>query len=762
MNFTHFRLRTKGKQAGPVIPTPDQFHFANITDAQQNTEYTSNTITISGLGGATVPWYSTDTVVHNGVEATSGIAADGDTFAALLTSGSGLAALATNTLYVATVSSTYAVTTAESYIIPIIWGADTKSGQGAVNLGLRLPSAIAGTATASSLTMTSGNAAHWNAMPTNGMMPTNNSTGQSNRLQGGPYIVTGTVTVGGNAYPVTLTYTIETSITVPEYKYNQNRGTVPAYTFTSVASISTAADMNTYTTSAAIDDRAFLMTRGFTTFNINRANLSASVGKRTLYTSENRSDPDLYTQPSRFTLNNQNRYTFWKLAFRGGGVGFVNCTVGSGVQDTHILECSVGANASTTLLGSYPKGVVDNGTRTRVIKLESRRNFNCLVFSNGSTDFVGEDIVVTYCSSDSIICGSATYSINNPYIGNMLMCRPLQSSNHPDSFQLANDSFLYSGTFNHLRALNLGGPALGVQQGLMFGGDCEMHGDYDIYSLHYSDILANGALSLYGNLSFADRCDVWSFANVRAINGDLGISGSGNYAAGYGPQRYVCYDEEGDYIAGNENRSPAVRFGTFPAPPLMTLHKGYNQGNTPSSATMVNVTDNGVFWQDRADSSSPPDYSDPESIIPGLEVYFDDPYRIVSWDEYDGNERAAEAVYFEMYAPKVGGPLDLGDGTWNYSHCARRDGAPAKYNHFGHATLSCVASPGSSNNVTASISDMLDDDVICDVFVNGVASGVAITIPAGSTSAIGSVAVAAGQTVLLKNDIGLSNASAVA
>ena len=157
----------------------------------------------------------------------------------------------------------------------------------------------------------------------------------------------------------------------------------------------------------------------------------------------------------------------------------------------------------------------------------------------------------------------------------------------------------------------------------------------------------------------------------------------------------------------------------------------------------------------RPQSTTSPVGMTPAQINPRAALFFDDPHRIVSdWSIYTAAQQ--QEILREMYAAKPGGDLDKSDGRVIGAWCVRRNGAPAKRNQYGTATLSVSAAAG---QVTATLSRVLGVDVICDVVRNGAATGAAITIPAGQTSAGSPVAFAAGDSILLKNDCGLLNPS---
>jgi hypothetical protein len=100
-----------------IVAQAAAFTFTDVTNATQSTVYTSNTITISGLGGASNAYsVSGGTVSKNGgaYSGSSGTVVDGDTLAVRVTSSAGLSTAVNCTLTVGTLSDTYTVTTVAS------------------------------------------------------------------------------------------------------------------------------------------------------------------------------------------------------------------------------------------------------------------------------------------------------------------------------------------------------------------------------------------------------------------------------------------------------------------------------------------------------------------------------------------------------------------------------------------------------------------------------------------------------------------------
>ena len=100
--------------------TPDAFSFTNVTNAQINTTYTSNSITVSGINGVTIPKFSIPISISgsgfeyniNGGAFTSqpGLVVSGDVIA-LRTTPISYATTSTGTLTINGVSSSWSVTT---------------------------------------------------------------------------------------------------------------------------------------------------------------------------------------------------------------------------------------------------------------------------------------------------------------------------------------------------------------------------------------------------------------------------------------------------------------------------------------------------------------------------------------------------------------------------------------------------------------------------------------------------------------------------
>jgi hypothetical protein len=108
--------RTFGTGAAPPDTIPDAFSFTDVTDATASTQYTSDTITVAGLGvGATAAVAITGgTYSKNGGAYTSsaGTAQNGDTFSVRQTSSASNSTATDVVLTIGGVSDTYTVTTA--------------------------------------------------------------------------------------------------------------------------------------------------------------------------------------------------------------------------------------------------------------------------------------------------------------------------------------------------------------------------------------------------------------------------------------------------------------------------------------------------------------------------------------------------------------------------------------------------------------------------------------------------------------------------
>ncbi len=655
--------------------------------------------------------------------------------------------------------------TTTPFEINSVRGANTKATHGGstVNLGSLLTPAV--TATESSLTLASGRSGDF-TLPINGTHPVPTTQGAGNVLNGGPYVFEGTITVDGSPISLQLTIDIENSITVPATWCNLRRTIIPELVLTKVATVCTQAELQTYNTAAALDDLALTVARGCTRFSVQNSNRAPNVSKRALVTSEDRSGIDAYTVTSGLFYSTQARWTYWKLKAQGtGSATFLGRA--QSATDCDLRECHFSALPGTAG-ASWPIGFQENNsTNTRILDcsfsqlikgIDIRNSLAGLVVQRPRLYEVGADVVFIGGTS-----GNTTYNalIEDVLSGKLTY---INQSTHPDAGQFALGCIVDGLTVRNWRHRLFDGtsPAQGPVYGS--GGTPKpiLRGVIAIHGLGFSDLYANGAMSMQsmdntGLTSF----DVYGIENARAINADHGSSGGGVFANRSGAQGVVSYTDAGVYNSGTECVKPSMQFSAS-VPPTLTLHSGYNQGQTPAAGALVNITDHGVYWQNVSNTSTPPNYASPSSIIAGLAALFDDPYRVVDWADYATLEEK-EAVYNEMYAPLEGGPLDRGDGIVDHYLCVRRGSAAAKWNHHGVATLSVNATAGAGpNNITATLSACVDIDTICDVYVNGVDGSVAVTIPAGSTAATGTKTLTAGQTVLLKNDIGLLNPSDVA
>jgi hypothetical protein len=119
----------------PVDSTPNAFSFTDVTDATASTVYTSNTITVAGLGSgvSTTVSVADGLFSKNGAGFTtgSGLATNGDTFAVRHTSSASNSTATSTTLTIGGVSDTFTTTTeaaAGSLIAPVLaWTSGTSA-----------------------------------------------------------------------------------------------------------------------------------------------------------------------------------------------------------------------------------------------------------------------------------------------------------------------------------------------------------------------------------------------------------------------------------------------------------------------------------------------------------------------------------------------------------------------------------------------------------------------------------------------------------
>ncbi|MDD4151101.1 MAG: S8 family serine peptidase [Candidatus Gracilibacteria bacterium] len=92
--------------------TPDNFSFTSVNSAELNTQYTSNTITVTGINSSTGVTSTAGTLVINGSDSgTSGTVSSGTTVAIKLTSSSSYSSSISSTINIGGISSIYTITT---------------------------------------------------------------------------------------------------------------------------------------------------------------------------------------------------------------------------------------------------------------------------------------------------------------------------------------------------------------------------------------------------------------------------------------------------------------------------------------------------------------------------------------------------------------------------------------------------------------------------------------------------------------------------
>lgn len=101
-----------------VDTTPDQFTFTDVTNATLNFQYTSNTITVSGIAAAaTISITGGEYNINGGAyTSTSGTVNNGDTVTVRVTSGSSNSSTVSATLTIGGVFDTYSVTTVDDTV----------------------------------------------------------------------------------------------------------------------------------------------------------------------------------------------------------------------------------------------------------------------------------------------------------------------------------------------------------------------------------------------------------------------------------------------------------------------------------------------------------------------------------------------------------------------------------------------------------------------------------------------------------------------
>ncbi|TVZ38948.1 hypothetical protein P886_3334 [Alteromonadaceae bacterium 2753L.S.0a.02] len=102
--------------------TPDEFSFTAVTDADFNTQYTSETVTISGINDATpISVVGGEYSINTGAYTSdAGMIANGDTVSVRLTSATSGSTAAVSTLNVGGVEGGFSVTTIEDSTLPVV------------------------------------------------------------------------------------------------------------------------------------------------------------------------------------------------------------------------------------------------------------------------------------------------------------------------------------------------------------------------------------------------------------------------------------------------------------------------------------------------------------------------------------------------------------------------------------------------------------------------------------------------------------------
>lgn len=652
----------------------------------------------------------------------------------------------------------------QSQAIASIRGADTKSGAAGVNLGalLRVPMV----ATSSSYTLVSGTSGHWN-LPTNGTHPTPNSTGVAARLGGGPYVFAYTISDGSRTVTDTLTITRDLGRSLPAYTYiskNGGRVSVAAETFTTACySVATTAE-HAAVTAANRSGGTVLIAKG-ASGTIDLSQVSQSPTNPALVQSEDIANP---TTVSRILVNGGARHRFDSLRVQmtktAANTAFSNNaniirTLGN-CSDVRLSNITAGAPAGTAK-NDYPGVSFQQATDLHV------RNYYFTRYSSGDIRAQTRPVFLRgrhqYFNLDAFFLGNASNEVWTDGVFEDIIIGETHwvtgDQNHPDAAQIytsaaAGQGIQLQGTMLWADVRSYGGAGDSSFNGIMYTGSGsgipKLQGTLRLYGCAHSSLTTYAV----GNFSNAD----YSASTATSMHGCLsvrqktGVTGSNAGGKGSGAQGFDTWSDDGlTSIPTNNQRFAGHGQASWPANANMLIDNSYFDGVAPTLTGTMDISSS--VYLGKTSSSV-----DPVGLTPAQindeSAGFDDPNRVVDWTGMTLDQ--IDAVYAQMYAVKAGGPRDNGDGTVMGRWCVRRNGAAAKPNQKGRATLSVSHSAGVA---TVTLSAALAVDVICDLYLNGSATGVAITIPAGSTSATGALAATTGDVLVAKNDSGLLNPS---
>ena len=660
---------------------------------------------------------------------------------------------------------TGAVSSSDVYHLVMLRGADTKPGAGAVNMGSFLFERgfidAPFNATSTQFTWRSGTSTHL-TLTTDGRSPTPSAAGNAARLNGGDYVLDFTAVGDGRTVSGTLTIKRELGRSLPAYSIDRGAISRAAETFTTACfSVSSEAELQALTASNLSGAAVLLSLGAAKPFGV-----WPGYGKRPtnacLIQSEIIAWP---TTATRLLLNNNDNFRYDSVKLQASASYITsNHTKSSDTtlvflalsKNIRISRCRIGAPQGTPVsdlpriaLAPNTGGNLDMiGNSFDLFKTFELRNGDAVhIVRNAFTRFSDDSLILGYGATYNGFIYEGNFITDSVYLANKV---------HPDTGQLTTNAGLstFQLYYKWIDNTTFGGASGTSFNGPNFTGDLEAGNEPTFACPVEMSGNFHASLTLYapGCINNAVLQSGAKYFGTTAVRQLTGVTGNIDQGKASGAQGFDTIGDDGvTRFPINNQRFP----GGVPFKPGMLLvdTDSYYDGPAFSGA----ATSSQVVARNKPNSTTNPVGLQPSDIIDNS-AYFDDPNRVIpDWTIYAPAERLA--ILRDMYAARAGGPLDQGNGRVTGTWCVRRNGAPAKRNQYGTATLSLSAAAG---QVTATLSRVLGVDVICDVVRNGAATGVAITIPAGQTSAGGAVALAAGDAILLKNDCGLLNPSVIA
>ena len=688
----------------------------------------------------------------------------GETITALVVESDGSGASFRQIAYALNITG--AVSSTDVYHLVMLRGADTKVGAGAVNMGNFLFERgfidAPFNATSTQFIWRSGTSTHF-TLPTDGRSPTPSKAGGDNRLNGGDYVLDFTASGGGRTVSGTLTIKRDLGRSVPAYTFDRGARTRPAETFTNKCfSVSSSAELQALGAKESEGSTVLL------SLGSNRSafelypQFSRALAITCLLQSE---DVNKKTTAARINVNQDVGYYFDSIILKATQselVGWFNkngniINITNGSDQIRISRCTVGAPEGTAKDNLPGCAYAPVGSFDIFENVFDRIQGN-VINSCTNSSFVRNTIV--RWNADVLFMGNATSTVINGLIveGNWMgECVLANIGTHPDTAQFGtslNPATIIRGYYKLLDNTSWGGAADMSFNGPHYTGDNKNN---PLPTFECTPEIAgnfHGSLTLYGigcgnNAVYQAGGSIRGNTSVRQLTGVTGARALGKTSGAQG------FDALGDD-------------GVTPLPFQIRFAGGVNYAAGANVVVSNTYCDGlpfggGASFVDsladqRPQSASDPVGMTPAQINPRAALFFDDPHRVVpDWSIYTAAQQ--QEILRDMYAAKPGSDLDKADGRVIGTWCVRRNGAPAKRNQYGTATLSVSAAAG---QVTAMLSRVLGVDVICDVMRNGAAAGVAITIPAGQISASAAATFVAGDTILLKNDCGLLNPSVTA